>query len=439
MGNPLAVSDMQLLRCLLLSVLALAARAIHESEVGIVDWHTKLVGVPLYTSHLTKPVFRADTVLTATSNNVLAALNATDGSIGLLAFVPRVSVRDLSCSVEKHTRRSRCHHGVQSARRQCVSSVVARASLIPPQMYTHSLGPLGQLCASTTQRLATSSMKSDSIALRREKYTTHPLLVLRWRQSAETRQLSSQTETPFDASTPVREKRHGNGGPRTKGECKAHIQSRPDINLPSSLVMYTHIYPDTHTSTLYVAGFAKSIKSYTLHLTTLDLATGQVVASVNIPASIANALTDFLLLGPSQVVPSDDAFGPTLVWLSPSSAASNAPLSLFSAPLSPSLKGKVLTIPNTSYKRIQDVDLSGNGLFMAFQDNGTAQVLGYESSGSPVRVVWDFGDVVSRILSMRVKRLSETHTDTICVHLGVAFRWCAERRWEAMYWQGGLV
>lgn len=110
---------MQLLRCLLsLSIFTLSARAIHESEVGIVDWYTKLVGVPLYTSQLTKPVFRDDIVLTATGNNVLAALNATDGTIGLLGFVLHVSDRNLdSCSVEEHTRCSRCHYGVQSARR----------------------------------------------------------------------------------------------------------------------------------------------------------------------------------------------------------------------------------------------------------------------------------------------------------------------------------
>ncbi|KAH0834201.1 hypothetical protein J3R83DRAFT_11513 [Lanmaoa asiatica] len=170
-----------------------------------------------------------------------------------------------------------------------------------------------------------------------------------------------------------------------------------------SLVMYTHIYPDIHTSTLYVAGFAKSVRSYTLHVTTLDFATGEVITSVNIPASITNALTDFLLLGPSRVGSSSttstrsdantDTFGPSLVWLSPSSTASNATLSLFSAPLSPSLKGKVMTIPNASYKSIHDVDLSGNGLFMAFRDNGAAEVIEYETSGSPVRVVWDFGDV----------------------------------------------
>ena len=228
-----------------------------------------------------------------------------------------------------------------------------------------------------------------------------------------------------------------------------HIQPSFDVDVSSSLVMYTHIYPDTHSSTLYVVGFAKSVRSYTLHVTTLDLATGEVIASANIPASISNVLTDFLLLGPSRVESSpssstpSDAFGPCLVWLSPSSTTPDAPLSLFSAPLPPSLKGKVLTIPNTSYKRLQDVDLTGNGLFMAFRGDGSAEVLGYETSGSPVKVIWDFGDVVSRIVSMRARKdiciLNEAHTDAIRVFFGVALRWRTERRWEAMYRQDCLV
>lgn len=195
---------------------------------------------------------------------------------------------------------------------------------------------------------------------------------------------------------------------------KARIQSGLDAKLFSSLVMYTHIYPDIHTSTLYVAGFAKSVRSYTLHVTTLDFTTGEVIASVNIPASITNALTDFLLLAPSRAGSSSatneasdkaDVSGPSLVWLSPSTTASDAPLSLLSAPLSPALKGKVLTIPNASYKRIQDVDLADRGLFMAFPDDGSAQVLGYETGGSPVSVMWDFGDVVSRIALMRFRSI----------------------------------
>ena len=67
---------------LVASVLYTPTWALHESDVGVVDWHTKLVGVPLVGSQNTAPVFHGDLILTATSSNVLAALNATDGSIG---------------------------------------------------------------------------------------------------------------------------------------------------------------------------------------------------------------------------------------------------------------------------------------------------------------------------------------------------------------------
>lgn len=148
-GKFSAIPAMQLpLRCLLsLSVFALVARAIHESEVGIVDWYTKLVGVPLSTSQLTKPVFHHDTVLTATSNNVLAALNATDGSIGLLGFVLRVPDRDLdSCSLEEYTRCPRRYHGVQNARRQCVATFAHECSFSDFMLGVYALsGPAGSM------------------------------------------------------------------------------------------------------------------------------------------------------------------------------------------------------------------------------------------------------------------------------------------------------
>jgi hypothetical protein len=78
---------MRCLRQLFLVSLAVTAWALHESDVGVVDWNTKLIGVPLHGSPHTAPKFFGDYVLTATSNNVLAALNATDGSIGMLRAV----------------------------------------------------------------------------------------------------------------------------------------------------------------------------------------------------------------------------------------------------------------------------------------------------------------------------------------------------------------
>jgi hypothetical protein len=65
--------------------------ALHESEVGVVDWHKSLIGVPLSGSLSTAPVFhRVDTgretksvVITATDSNVLAALDPVNGSVGM--------------------------------------------------------------------------------------------------------------------------------------------------------------------------------------------------------------------------------------------------------------------------------------------------------------------------------------------------------------------
>ncbi|KAF7289031.1 hypothetical protein HMN09_01351100 [Mycena chlorophos] len=62
---------------LLCSPLALA---IQEADVGVIDWHTKLVGVPL-----APPIIHhssnGSVIIVPTTSNVLAALNAADGSV----------------------------------------------------------------------------------------------------------------------------------------------------------------------------------------------------------------------------------------------------------------------------------------------------------------------------------------------------------------------
>ena len=71
----------------LLSVLGLTAWALHESDVGIVDWNKHYIGVPLAGSVSTAPAFHhvgnETIVLTATGSNVLAALKPEDGSVGM--------------------------------------------------------------------------------------------------------------------------------------------------------------------------------------------------------------------------------------------------------------------------------------------------------------------------------------------------------------------
>lgn len=69
----------------LLLALGITAWALHESDVGIVDWNKRYIGVPLFGSVTTAPAFHhvgnKTIILTATSSNVLAALEPEDGTI----------------------------------------------------------------------------------------------------------------------------------------------------------------------------------------------------------------------------------------------------------------------------------------------------------------------------------------------------------------------
>ena len=77
---------------LILASLSSTLAALHKSDVGIVDWHQPYLGVPL-TSLSTAPTFhnklgRPPILLTATRSNVLAALHASNGSLGKCQLFP---------------------------------------------------------------------------------------------------------------------------------------------------------------------------------------------------------------------------------------------------------------------------------------------------------------------------------------------------------------
>lgn len=75
---------------LILALLCTAVVALHESDVGVIDWYQPHVGVPLTSSLSTAPTLHAKPgrpptealLLTATSSNVLAAVHASNGSLG---------------------------------------------------------------------------------------------------------------------------------------------------------------------------------------------------------------------------------------------------------------------------------------------------------------------------------------------------------------------
>jgi ER membrane protein complex subunit 1 len=75
---------------LILAAFSSMVAALHQSDVGALDWYQPYVGVPLTSSLSTAPAFhnkagRLPTealLLMATSSNVLAALHASNGSLG---------------------------------------------------------------------------------------------------------------------------------------------------------------------------------------------------------------------------------------------------------------------------------------------------------------------------------------------------------------------
>ena len=88
---------------LVVAFLCTAVVALHESDVGVVDWHLPQVGVPLTSSLSTAPAFHAKPgrpptealLLTATRSNVLAAIHASNGSLGTWhLYCRRVQVVD---------------------------------------------------------------------------------------------------------------------------------------------------------------------------------------------------------------------------------------------------------------------------------------------------------------------------------------------------------
>ncbi|KIJ64207.1 hypothetical protein HYDPIDRAFT_112159 [Hydnomerulius pinastri MD-312] len=360
---------MHLLRHLLtFALVALPTYALHESEVGIVDWHTKLIGVPLYNSHHTAPVFHDDLVVTATSSNVLAALNGTDGSVvwrsiydaedPLLGFkIHDTSISSLSGPGGSTLRTYDLSTGHLLLEKRLHNPLDGR--LREPQN-------LGVGLVYVPAENGNTSQEADV-----QEHHQGALVIL----------TNGDTARRVDVST---------------GEVLWEWRS-PD---QGSLITYTHLHPTPSSHTLYLAGLARSQQHNTLHVTTLNMNTGEVIASVNVPANVGAGIGEFMLVGSGPSAPNAKALNadPCLVWLSPSSPTQKT---LFSAPLTPSLTGKVLSIPNASYKRILDVGLGEAGMFMAIGESGEGVVLGYGGEG--VRGVWSFGGVASSNLN------SESH------------------------------
>ena len=125
---------------------------------------------------------------------------------------------------------------------------------------------------------------------------------------------------------------------------------------------------------------AKSVASYTLHVSTLSSSTGQVIVSANIPSSIVDPLAHFAVLTQPNTTQ------PQVLWIEQET------LRLIG--LTPKLQEKGRQLQGTDYTRIMDIGLDDQGHAVISRKEGPSFVLKFVEV-KLAKAVWEFADSVS--------------------------------------------
>ncbi|KAI9435607.1 DUF1620-domain-containing protein [Lactarius indigo] len=313
-----------------------AVLALYESDVGVVDWHRPLVGVPLTSSLNTAPAFHSipgrppteALLLTATSSNVLAALRASTGELAWrFIFTPT-----------DHIVHYRQHRDMVVSLSGPGGSTLRTLDCLTGQLILEKRlhAPLSDHFESDDVGLGAAIAfipESDDIFALTNGRTV-------WRIGAD-------------------------GAVRWAWESADKSASAVYVKLV------------TTPSTVYVISFTKSSASKTLHISSLSTSTGELVASTNVPLSVATGPSDVLALS-SDVA----TLIPRVVWLEAGTIHSIA--------LVPDLTEKPTSVMGSAYTRIVDVGLQSKGHFVALTTNDTGRVLKLDVD--KLKVIWEFTD-----------------------------------------------
>ncbi|KAF9259043.1 DUF1620-domain-containing protein [Marasmius fiardii PR-910] len=310
--------------------------ALHESDVGIVDWHKPLIGFPSLASPATSPKFHRvggrntqSVILSATEGNVVAALNAVNGTVvWRYIFEPE----DKIISIHKHGWIAAILSGPGGANLR-VFNVLNGDLLFENQFHLPDSG----LLTNPPNLGSYVAFGNDTMEI-----GTPDLFVL----------TNGRTITRFVGRNP---------------------QWTWNSEDQTSLVIYTHILLTSQA--VYAIGLSKSFASYTLSITSLSPATGEVISSTLIPSSIGNGIEELLSLHSTTGEP-------FVAWLESNQIKSYG--------LVPELKAKTTSHRGTYFK-FTDIGLTSHGYFMASQLDGSDQAMKLVGSGSgEVKVAWDF-------------------------------------------------
>ncbi|KAG6865380.1 hypothetical protein C0991_003083 [Blastosporella zonata] len=318
--------------CAALLLIAPHSWALHESDVGVLDWHKFLVGVPLVAAPVTAPSFHAldsvayadsnltenpEIIYTATANNVFAALNPKDGSVVWRHIYQK---DDRIMGYYRHSNLVATLSGTGGATLRLFDGITGFLHL-EERLHAPESG-----------------------------------------RPAEPHYLGTHITFYGDDAAYV----------LTNG----HIVRRIDTTTgavqwtwasPSALTIHTNL---VSTSTaVFVIAFARSTTSLTLHITVLDPQTGALLNSREVPSSIQHLHTYTVLSNSNTELPH-------VVWIEDGS--------LKAFRLNPELNGsptpivfKRNTQSTAAYERILDVGLalSGNAVVVASDGSATLLVL----------------------------------------------------------------
>ncbi|KAG6861505.1 hypothetical protein C0995_015932 [Termitomyces sp. Mi166 len=282
------------------------------SDVGVVDWHKFLVGVPLVAAPVTAPSFhQLDSVTntygkttedmkiiyTATANNVLAALNPKDGSIVLATLSgPGGATFRVFDGITGALRFEKCLHAPESGRHA-----------EPLHLGTHvAFGPSGELYVLT-----------EGHVVRRVDALTG---IVHWTWASQ-----------------------------------------------DGLAILTNLV--STPSALFVVAFTRSSTTLSLHITVLEPQTGFVLRSQGVPSSVKHLHT-YTVLSSSTF----ETNHPHVAWIENGLLRSfKLTVELDAKPAAVIFKRKMQRM--AAYERILDLGLSLSGSTVAITDDGSATLL----------------------------------------------------------------
>ncbi|KAL4255601.1 ER membrane protein complex subunit 1 [Pleurotus pulmonarius] len=305
------------------------AFALHESDVGVVDWHKKLIGVPLTSSSATAPVFHRvgeetthSVILTATASNVLAAIFPENGTVAW-RYIYESGDNIASFYLHKNVVASLSGPGGATLR---TFDILNGDLLLEQRIHEPSHGQLYEPSYLGTS-VAYTADGSDLVVL-------------------------------------------SNGGLVQRLDNLGAVKWSWSSSDPSALVIFSKVV--TTTTHVYVIGLSKTPSSYKLHVAVLSSGAGELVQLSDISSSITAGLNDLMVVRRADEV--------LVVWLEQGS--------LKYLTLSPNLHSSPTAVKGSAFKRIVDVGLGEYGQFLAVKDDGSSRI--FKLDGSVLKSVWEF-------------------------------------------------